>query len=102
MLNLALLFRAASQTRPILNTVGILRDRRNVLFGSTGLECGLAPLKVATVIFGAEEGEDDNVSSNDTDENALDECIVRYDFGAGRCLNGSFVVIATDWGEMRR
>lgn len=96
MLDLALLFRSAFQTGPILDgTV----ERRKIFLGSTDLEGGLALLEVAPVFLRAEEGEDDNVSGNDTDEDTLDEGVVRYDLGTGRGLDRSFMVIATDWGK---
>jgi hypothetical protein len=99
MSNVTLFLGAASQTGPILGTVEVTWDRGNILLGSTDLEGGLAPLEVASVVFRADKGEDDNVNGNDTDENTLDEGVVRNNLGTGWCLNRSFMVIPTGWGE---
>jgi hypothetical protein len=95
MLDVALLLRTASHARPVLSSVGVAYEVADVLFGSTRLEGRLAPLEVASVVLGTEEGEDDDVRGNDTDEDTLDEGVVGYDLATGRCLNRSGVLITT-------
>ena len=78
-----------------MDYIGIFRSRVNVFLGGTGLEGGLASLEVASVILRADEGEDDNVKGNDADEDTLDEGVVGYDLGTGRCLDRGCVLFTT-------
>ena len=71
----------------VSNPTCFLRNGTNVLLRSTSLERGLASLKVASVVFRTEEGEDNNVRGNTSDEDALNERIVRHVFWALRSLN---------------
>lgn len=95
MLNLTLLFGTASQTRP--DRIGIFWNGGKIVLGSTDLEGSLSSLKVASVVLRADEGEDDNVSGNDTDEDTLDEGVVWHNRGTGGSLNRSFVAVTGGW-----
>lgn len=98
MLNVSLLLRTASQARPVVGTISVWGGV-DVFLRSTSLEGGLAPFEVTSVILRAEEGKDDNVSSDDTDEDTLDEGIVRYDLGTSLCLNCGGMLITTSCGN---
>ena len=67
--------------------LGSFRNGIHVLLRSTGLERRLASLEMASVVLGPDEGEDKDVSSHDTDEDTLDEGVVRHVFGTFRSLN---------------
>ena len=69
----------ASKTRLLSICWGIAQ----VLLGSTGLERGLASLEVASVVFGTDEGEEEEIGGDDTDEDTLDEGVIGDNFGAG-------------------
>jgi len=96
LLDVTLLLAAASQAGPV---VGIPLDGVDVLLGSTDLEGSLASLKVASVVLRTEEGEDDDVRGNDTNKDALNEGVVRYDLGAGRGLDGDLVLFTAGCGR---
>ena len=47
------------------------------------------------MVLGADEGEDDEVGGHNSDENTLDEGIVRHYSGTGRRLDGRSGVFST-------
>jgi len=59
--------------------------RVDLLLRSSGLEHRLSSLKVAPVVLGANEGEDDDVGGYNSDEDALDESIVWHIFSFNSC-----------------
>jgi len=95
------LLTSTSHTRPlsIRDSAGFSRDRTDVLLGSTGLERRLASLKVASVVLRTDEGEDDEVDGNDSDEDTLNEGVVGNILWASRCLNRRTRVFTTSYKE---
>ena len=59
------------------------------------MEGGLASFEVASVVLRTKEGEDDDISGNDTDKDTLDKSVVWYDLVTGLCLDSCLVLIAT-------
>ena len=51
------------------------------------------------MILGPEEGEDDNVSGNNTDKNTLNESVVGDNLGTGGCVYRCLMMITTGWRE---
>ena len=63
------------------------RHRTDVFSRSTGLERRLSFLEVASVVLGTDEGKEDDVCGNTSDENALDKGVIWHIFWAIRSLN---------------
>ena len=63
--------------------LSISRDGAHVLLRSASLERRLSSLKVASVFFGTDEGEDDEIDGHDSDEDTLDEGVIRDNFRTG-------------------
>lgn len=70
-----------------LDTLSFLWNRVHVLLRSACLERRLSPLEVTSVVFGTDQGEDDDVDGNRTDEDALNEGVVWHVFWAIRSLD---------------
>ena len=75
LLNLSFLFSATFQT-------GLLDVNADVLLGGASLEGGFASLEVPSMILGADDDEEEEVGSDDTDKDTLDESVVGYDLWA--------------------
>ena len=63
--------------------LSISRDGAHVFLRSAGLERSLSSLEVASVFFGTDEGEDDEIDGHDSDEDTLDEGVIRDNFRTG-------------------
>ena len=62
-------------------------DGVHVLLRCASLERRLTSLEVTPVVFGTDEGEDDDVDSYSTDEDALNEGVVWHVFWTVRSLD---------------
>lgn len=93
---LFLLTSFASGTQP-LHVLSFFRGKVDVFFRSTSLERRLASLKVAPVVLGTYEGEDDNVYGHTSNEDALDKGIIWHVFWAIRSLNRRAEVFAAGY-----
>jgi hypothetical protein len=78
MLHVPLLFTSAPSARLlcISDAISLRRGGAYVLLRSTGLECRLSPLEVAPVVLRTDEGEDNDVSGNCSNEDSLNESVV--------------------------
>ena len=56
----------------------VSRHRADVLLRSAGLERCLAFFEVASVVLGTDEGEDDDVYGHTSDEDTLNQSVVRH------------------------
>lgn len=71
-------FASHTQSLHVPDFLGFFRDNVDIILRSTGLERRPASLEVATVILGTYEGENDNVCSHSSNEDALDKGVIRH------------------------
>ena len=81
--------------------LGFFWDRSDIFLRSTSLERRLSSLKVASVVLGAYEGEDDDICGDTSYENALDHGVVWHVFWAIWSLNRRAEVFTTSYGDER-
>jgi hypothetical protein len=90
-------FTSRARSPHVPDFLDFIRDRVGVFLRSTNLERCLASLEVTAVVLGTYKGENDNVYGNRSDEDALNQGVIRHIFWAVRSLNRRAEVFTTSY-----